>query len=375
MTRKLIPIIALSVMSQTAIANNGCDSSESVKGWGAWCGIDTFLAQQDATAAGPVGGLGFSQLAGTRFDSEEFGGQVEQGMNGWVTYALLKNPETGQSALGNVAFTINEATETANIVVVFGDQAYQFSTPYERRQSGSYEDFVKDKLMAEMKSEEFYLKFQLKDEDGHGFPLDDGIDSKELVIGKMKAEIHDTDDRIKAVFGQATSLSDMARLRAATGTTAYWINGDGVYSTDRGEFGRASMYGDMEVNFSAGTWDMRRAYISGGDDYRSKDIGLRTNGTISGNTFQSTNIEVEGLNVQAGSTINGAFVTSNAQRLLGQADITGTAQIIQPVVPQPPINNFPTAIDAVPPKPVPVTPVTVNIKQVFTGKLQGADRE
>jgi len=74
-------LIAAAILSSAALFTSTtyastCDSSNDLKGWGAWCGIDTYLGQQEPTASGGPGFGGGSPFHNPQFDSSKFGGDV-----------------------------------------------------------------------------------------------------------------------------------------------------------------------------------------------------------------------------------------------------------------------------------------------------------
>ncbi len=53
-----------------------CNATEGLDGWAIWCGVDTYLAQQEPTAAGPLDGEGLA-LGLPSVRTAAFGGAVE----------------------------------------------------------------------------------------------------------------------------------------------------------------------------------------------------------------------------------------------------------------------------------------------------------
>lgn len=74
-------LLVVAICSQGAFASidvdsakDDCNSAEGLEGWSVWCGVDTYLGQQEPTAGGPV--AGGNDLAGVNVDSDQFGGLI-----------------------------------------------------------------------------------------------------------------------------------------------------------------------------------------------------------------------------------------------------------------------------------------------------------
>lgn len=355
-------ILSVSLSSTAAIANEGCEET-----YGPWCNIANFLEQQEATAAGGPLFNSNMDLTNINLNSDEFGGQLEeQGfVTGWVSYSLWKGENDGETVakLGKINFTISNEPSTlpaefynnydnlaeayadqentkftsdskwVNVTASFEGKTFTFSAPFDSVEEGSFED----SLYASMRR--------------FNFELSRSSDNGEYDMGVMRVKVkkYTGEDfgKIGAKFGYATPAADIAKLKNITGTTNYRVDGNGVYSMkgEFSDFGKASMDANMAVNFSAGSWSMNGT-VAPTCNSEYFNVNFTSAGSVTGNTFKSNSINVNmpdaPIRVSANSTINGTFVSSGAQNLIGQADVTVTA-IDNP-------NN------------------TLNVKQVFTGE-------
>ncbi|WP_029408652.1 hypothetical protein [Thiomicrorhabdus sp. Milos-T2] len=110
--QKTLAVLLFAAFSQSAYAINNvdCDSSNTVKGFGNWCDVGSFLGQQEPSAAGGPGFAGNSPLLSPQFDSSKFGANV-------ITQTESQMPEAefmgyGLMTFRNYSDNLNQKTTT-----------------------------------------------------------------------------------------------------------------------------------------------------------------------------------------------------------------------------------------------------------------------
>ena len=329
-TRQLISAIILGTISTTAIsANSECNSSKNLSGWGAWCGIDTFLGQQEPTAAGgPL--FNPQNLSSASFDSDELGGKFTPIKNeedivvGWVGYAITPNNMnmyttlSSDSQLGLLKVDLDLEGQVVKITGLFED--------------GSTLDLSSEWFMA---MGPYYVYAGSQSFSSH-FSSDYKSyenDSPEMYTGSANNYVG-TGDFIggwSSQLGKATPIADITNFKNIGANFAYQVNSNGTQNNGPFSSGIGSR-AIMNVQFGSSSWSMDNLH------------GFDSKGKISGNTFKSTEIKgVAGAmnspammpmpypggnsnfanhTVTSDSSINGVFIGSNAKGLIGQTNIT-----------------------------------------------------
>jgi len=320
----------LGLLSSTGYAadKKECNSSDALQGWGIWCGVDSYLTQQEPTAAGPVDDSN-PELGLPAVDSDKFGGSVEQTPYNWKGYAYVNvdrlNENIGgdiQSQLqapqkhyltGILQLQLEPDTNTVNVVMTLEDgskitfnQQAQFITP----------QFGPDSS---------YGEFQVVSEDGkyqiNALPA--------LAIQRMTNDsvtsggIRNIQDGLRIggfAAGSPTPLNDMSSLAVNNIQATYFGSGD--YRSSFGRIGR--VYNDITVNFGNASWQ--------GNWYAARGPGgfLNAQGSVTGNTFSSTSIGVAAMQDSPGiqqipvvtGSIKGTFNGPNAGYLTGLVNVT-----------------------------------------------------
>lgn len=298
-TKKLMAAAILSLFSQTsyaAINEQECNSTDTLQGWGFWCGVDTYLSQQEPTAAGPVSSNN-GTLDSAIVDGDEFGGQLQEDNFNWRGYAYVnitrmnqepnqREPEAfgyrNQYMMGILQLKLDPDNNDVLAVMTLEDgskitfnQNANFIEPVNRPDST-------------------YGEFQVVSEDGK-YQIN-ALPSLALRIPYSRARTTDTvtsggirhidgeEFRVAGfVAGSPTSLSDMARLQANSRVAHYSTNGD-----YRGATG-CCPHAYMTVNFGDASWYGNWHGLHQGPGY------IRADGSVSGNQFSSSNLSIQGI--------------------------------------------------------------------------------
>lgn len=134
----LATLIATAFVASSATASD-CNDANGIGGWGTWCGIDTFLDQQQPTAAGPQGPGNRQNFVPSQFDAENFGGQINSTEFNWKGYAYINVNRVGAQneqreptvfpfrrnrhdfTLGEMQMNLDKATNLIDITLTFKD--------------------------------------------------------------------------------------------------------------------------------------------------------------------------------------------------------------------------------------------------------------
>jgi len=352
-SKKLLSLIILGLLSPTtvyAIDKKECNSTDTLQGWGIWCGIDTYLSQQEPTAAGPVDGSN-SALGLPAIDGDEFGGSVvvpnevnEEASYNWRGYAILRvqvemdnNPVEQQPARRTVqqykyltgVLNINHDPDNDNILAVMN------------LEDGSTVTFNKDASFTAPAWDNSYFKITSEDESltvvssvlptlFGGSQLPDALNNENVTSGYFTTP----DDssfpyESKFVAGSLTSADYINELALNNITATY--SGYGMYKGDKS----GTRYNQITVNFGNSSWD--GYWKLDGSRIFAPDSKLQASGVVTGNQFSSTEnslnyqtYENQGSffrpnwvenNQAATGSINGSFNGAEAKNLTGLVDV------------------------------------------------------
>ena len=315
-TKKLMTGALISMLGQSAYASTGgaCNASDKLNGWGAWCGIDTFLSQQEPTAAGPVDGNNFG-FSSASFDSNEFGGNIEQTNTPTVTntteligYAFFNNEQ--EFGVGKFSLFLDDDNQEANLSGHFdtGQAIDSNSNFYERNPTYLETGNRAEKTPASQLIEDYWYAYTYANSDKRQ-PTDLDLNQEPANIQDFTyGYVYGYSDGIG--YGnnlyKATDLVEMNNLKTTNATTNFSVNSYG-YDTKSGSRNENHT---MDVNFGEGKWSMNNFYAT------------NTNGTITGNTFEATSMVATNKRViRDDSFVEGTFVGTNASQLTGMANI------------------------------------------------------
>ncbi|WP_029408651.1 hypothetical protein [Thiomicrorhabdus sp. Milos-T2] len=370
--QKTLAVLLFAAFSQSAYAadNAICDSTDTLKGFGAWCGIESFLSQQEPTAAGgPLFGSRDGILSPS-FDSDKFGGQPQTGDTdnyNWSGYALFYDLEQRAGVLAKLEMNVDEANSDVLGVkaTLKNGEVITVSTQDFYKQSFSYRGIpVKATSNINQENQSRYVFAGVTDrlslgrytynEDGDYIGLVGIADLQpdEYQGLSRQSPYNQLLERISSigvgVAGSPTPIVDMANLKSIKAYAAYNLIGVASVSGDINAVG--GFMTDVHVDFNHGTWDMTNVDFYGLESgYQYAPISA--NGSISGNTFTSESISLMGNEnyIKAGSYIDGKFLGPEAKGLTGEADITTNS------LQTPTVSETPTMIPS------------VNIKATFVG--------
>jgi len=341
-------LLVLALFSQGAYANiddtkEACNASEGLDGWAIWCGVDTYLAQQEPPAAGPVGaGDGGLVPPGVLTDptlEEELAivtpvepppteppivpPVVEVEYN-WEGYAMLAHRDLGTLQTGELKLrlvpetgeVLAELTTSLGEVTTFNLNGKFFAAGESLPLLSSSTLTETTNPLAggspisqfEVTSENGQLKLVTFPQDWRmtilGYNFEDSTDVS--AFGELAWE----DELVYGHFaaGSLTPLANMADL-AARGVEAQY-RGSGIYSG----YGRVD--NNIAVNFGNASWNGTW-----------NGLGITAAGGIDGNKFSANSII--GGEIAASSSIKGAFNGPDASSLIGGMDIQrGEEQIV-----------------------------------------------
>ncbi len=126
-TKSVLVLAIFSPWVHASVNESGdnCNATEGLDGWAIWCGVDTYLAQQEPTAAGPIEG-GFEGVVEPDVRTVAFGGSLIDGGEipppvtppvvepeieyNWQGYAMLTHPDFGGLQAGELKLKVDTAT-------------------------------------------------------------------------------------------------------------------------------------------------------------------------------------------------------------------------------------------------------------------------
>lgn len=354
-------LLVLAMVSQGAVASidtsqEECNSSEGLGGWAVWCGVDTYLTQQEPTAAGPVEG-GVAGLTIPGVETDDFGGDIvppaattpevtppevtpptvePEIVYNWTGYAALSHVDLGVLETGELKLKVDPDTGVV-LAVLTTSLGTEIAFDQNSRFYGDGEGLpipqeVLDSLSIVDPSAggSPVSQFSLTSADGSmrlvTFPQTWGVPGDNGDVAAFGAIVTENGVDYFAA-GSPTPLSNMADLVAGNVTAFY--AGSGVYS------GFGQVDNTMTVNFGNSTWEG-----TWGDalEIDPAELSFNATGTVTGNKFASneggikygdknpfvnTEIVYEG-------TIKGSFNGANASSLTGVIDIihTGDQQVV-----------------------------------------------
>ena len=336
--RSLLAAALFSPMAMAAVDTNvdTCNASEGLEGWAVWCGVDTFLAQQEPTAAGPV--VGGSDLASLAVDDEGFGGEivpvvppvvppVPEIEYNWQGYAVIKHRDFHDPISGKAQLNIDP--ETGSVVGVLttstGDTininrdasfVYRDIKTFADGTEATVFDMGAAYSAFEVYSEDNNLQLSLSNFDNFGV---NGMESyaKTVIWLNEQTEAGYTPLVARYAGGLLTPLSDMQELARLNVTADYAGRGGHYTYTGAGVF-YPHLTTNMNVNFGNATWT---------GNWNADHFNVGASGVVTGNQFSSNSI-TNGLPAPARlapvavtGTINGAFNGANAGYVSGALDI------------------------------------------------------
>lgn len=305
-------------------ATEECNAANGVQGWGAWCGIDTYLTQQESTAAGPVGANGFSGLNQLGLSGDEFGGKVENNptkitnTSELIAYTFFNND--GEFGLGNMSILLDDDNQASTINGEFDNgKTVSATSDYYDRYATSLYSGTNSKRVARAESDisDFwlYVYSEKAREKQPVIMLEENVqpvDIKDLTYGN----IHGYDSNLgsySGYVGRATDVVEMQNLKNIQATANFNVNSYGARTVNSN-----AAYGEhrMNVDFGQGSWSMNDFYVT------------NTSGTITGNTFKSDSIvATNNRGIDKTSFVKGTFIGSDASKLIGEANIIKTKSV------------------------------------------------
>ena len=330
---------------------NNCSADEGLEGWAIWCGVDTYLAQQEAPAAGPVEGS-FEGVVEPDIRTAAYGGSLLAGGSpageppavepppvtppavepvvdyNWQGYAMLTHPDFGGLQAGELKLKVDTATgEVIGLLttasgeeIVFNEGAQFYVSPeilplIDSPYAGtglSDEAGAVQISQFEVASEGSLLKLVTFPQGWQFSALGNSFDPEHTGASTI-GQINDgTAVTGSFVAGSLTPLDRMAEF-ATLGRVAEY-SGYGMYS------GLGKVDNLIKVDFGQATWF--------GAWYGGLDVGAA--GTVSGNQFSSNTMNGFGSASQSvvSGSINGSFNGTNASALTGVVDIVKDGQAI-----------------------------------------------
>jgi len=307
-----------------------CNSTDTLEGWGIWCGVDTFLAQQEPTAAGPMDRNG-PELGSPAFNSDDFGGDLVEDSYNWRGYAIVRfenTPPDGQAAPVSMEYP-RYSYKTGVFNILHNPDSNELSAVLVL-EDGSTINFNQDATFIAPEWDTSY--FRITSEDGslvavtfNGLPA--ARNNESVAAGSLLTRFDDDQSEptmfwrlqpSKFVAGELTNVSVIDNLRLNNITASY--SGLGQYRGDMTGIYRNR----INVNFGnsswAGTW-----YMGPGR--------LNAEGNVTGSTFSAGANDMNydrhsccghyiSYDAEAGSSINGSFNGPQAESLTGVVDVT-----------------------------------------------------
>ena len=330
--RSLLAAALFSPMAMAAVDTNEetCNASEGLEGWAVWCGVDTFLSQQEPTAAGPV--VGGSELASLAVDDDGFGGdiipnvpEVPEIEYNWQGYAVIKHRDFNDPVAGKAQLNIDP--ETGSVVGVLTTSTgetislnrdaffvYRGVKTFADGTEGSGVDMGSAFSAFEVYSEDNNLQITLLNLNNFG---ENGLESfaQTQTWVKEQTEIGYAPLDGRYAGGLITPLADMQEL-ARLNVTADYL-GSGHYTAAHME-NFPHVINHMNVNFGNATWT---------GSWNAPDFNVGASGVVTGNQFSSNSITngqpvpTRLAPVAVTGSINGAFNGANAAYVSGALDI------------------------------------------------------
>ncbi len=338
-SKKLLTAAVVTLLAGPTYAveqSKECNSTDSLDGWGIWCGIDTFLSQQEPTAAGPGGGDS-PGLGGVTFDSSQFGGDVviPEDQYNWQGFALFLNVNDRSSVLGRLFFDVDEDNELLRNIRVVLDDGTTVNIPTEDFYPAAYFDPGNAQIIIGEGTNQYVLAGLTNRLLSEGSFNEDGLYMGGVGIinfnpddAEMPTEVDSLLSRLNSITigtaGSPTPLETMSNLNSIEATAKFSLLG---VSHTSGSFNNAGyLTGRMRVNFGEGEWNAHLASKKlVGDGPRR--IGLSSGGQVEGNEFSSefvkTRLRHRHLNVDGETSyMNGIFLGPNANALTGQVNVS-----------------------------------------------------
>ncbi len=331
-------------------AGENCNADEGLDGWAIWCGVDTYLAQQEPTAAGVIGGAAegivVSNVVSSVEDTGVFSGALEVPEEtlpvtppvipvtppepeieyNWQGYAMLTHPDFGGLQSGELKLRVDTTTgEVIGVLttalgeeITFNEGAGFYVSPEllplidSPLPDLSNEAGIEQISQFEVASEGSLLKLVTFPQDWLFSAVGTSYDPEHTSVSTI-GQINDGTSVVGSfVAGSLTPLDRMAEFATLNRVAEY--AGYGMYS------GVGRVDNAVRVDFGQATWF--------GTWYGDLNIGAA--GTVSGNQFSSNTMNGFGVDSQASvsGTIQGAFNGDNASTLTGLLDVVKDGQAI-----------------------------------------------
>ncbi len=335
-TRSVLVLALFSPWVSASVNGSGenCNADEGLDGWAIWCGVDTYLAQQEPPAAGPVEGA-FEGVVEPDVRTVAFGGLLLDGGDApppvepppvvepeieynWQGYAMLTHPDFGGLQAGELKLKVDTATgDVIGLLTTASGEEIAFNEG-----AKFYVDQELIPLIAppvtlpsvagavqisqfEVASEGSLLKLVTFPQGWLFSAVGGAFDPEHRSVSTI-GQINDGEFVFgNFVAGSLTPLDRMAefaslgRVAEYSGYGMYDINGVMEYVEN-----------DITVNFGQATW--------GGNWHGSVNEGVV--GTVSGNAFSSE--------VGSRATVSGKFNGNNASALTGMLEVVKDDQAI-----------------------------------------------
>jgi hypothetical protein len=340
-TRSVLVLALFSPWVNASVDGSGdnCNATEGLDGWAIWCGVDTYLAQQEPTAAGPIEG-GFEGVVEPDVRTVAFGGKLVDGPDpvvepipvvepeleyNWQGYAMLTHPDFGGLQAGELKLKVDTATgEVVGLLTTASGQEIVFNEGAKFYVDQELIPLIDPPVTLpseagavqisqfEVASEGSLLKLVTFPQGWQFSAVGNSFDPEHNSVSTM-GQVNDG----SAVFGSfvAGSLTPLDRMAEfATLNRVAEYSGYGMYSN----VGRVD--NAIKVDFGQGTWI--------GSWYGGLEVGAA--GTVAGNQFSSNTMNGFGSSSQSVVTgsIKGNFNGNNASTLTGLLDVVKDGQAI-----------------------------------------------
>ena len=337
-TKSVLVLALFSPWVHASVSESGdnCNATEGLDGWAIWCGVDTYLAQQEPTAAGPIEG-GFEGVVEPDIRTVAFGGSliddgeippvVEPEIEyNWQGYAMLTHPDFGGLQAGELKLKVDTATgdvigllTTASGEEIAFNEGAKFYVPAEliplidsplsdlSNEAGSVQI-----SQFEVASEGSLLKLVTFPQ-GWMFSAVGGDFDPEHTSVSTIGQINDGTSVVGSfVAGSLTPLDRMAEF-ASVGRVAEY-SGYGMYS------GIGLVENLIKVDFGQAKWN----------GFWGSGLKMSASGSVDGNQFSSDTLAPfrEISSVVFEGSVRGAFNGDNASALTGMVDVVKDGEAI-----------------------------------------------
>lgn len=327
-TRSVLILALFSPWVSASVNGSGenCNADEGLDGWAIWCGVDTYLAQQEPTAAGPIEG-GVEGLIPPGVRTAAFGGLLVEPeiVYNWQGYAMLTHPDFGGLTSGELKLKVDTATgevvgllTTASGDEIAFNEGAKFYVPAELipliDSPTTLPNEADDVQISqfEVASEGSLLKLVTFPQGWVFSGAGTNYDPEHTGVSTI-GQINDGSSVLGSfVAGSLTPLDRMADFTALNRVAEY--AGYGMYS------GIGLVENLIKVDFGQAKWN----------GFWGSGLKMSASGSVSGNQFSSDTVEPfrENPNTVFEGSVRGAFNGNNASALTGVVDVVKNGEAI-----------------------------------------------